>query len=117
MIRVTLVTGRQTAAREAAVAKAISPDRKVALILEGLPDGTAPLFEEGPHLTQVRIAPGCLCCIGNLTLRVTLNRLLRQKPQEIYISLANDAHLAQLEEFLRNPPYDKLLQLTNTLTV
>ena len=117
MIRVTLVTGQRAAMREAAIASAISRDREVALILEGLPDGTAPLFEDGPHLTQVRIAAGCLCCIGNLTLRVTLNRLLRQKPQDIYISLANDAHLEQLEEFLRSPPYNDLLRLTETLTV
>ncbi len=116
MIRLILVTGQQAALREAAIANSLSPDKKTALILEGLPAGTAARFEDGPQLLQKRIAPGCLCCTGNLTLRVTLNRLLRQKPQEIYISLANDAHIEQLKEFLRSPPYDGLLRVTETIS-
>ncbi len=116
MIRLTLVTGKQTALREAAIAADLQQDRKTALILEGLPAGAASLFQEGERLCQVRIAPGCLCCIGNLTLRVTLNRILRQKPEEIYISLADDAHIEQLKHFLRSPPYDELLRLTETLS-
>lgn len=116
MIRITLVTGRQAAKREAAIARAMSPARKTALILEGLPSGTSLFFEDHGNLKQVRIAPGCLCCTGNLTLRVTLNRLLRQEPDEVFISLATDTHLEQLRQFLASPPYDKLLQLTDTLS-
>lgn len=116
MIRLTLVTGRKASLREAAIAKVLSPHAKTGLILEGLPDGSATVFEGLPNLTQVRIAPGCLCCTGNLTLRVTLNRLLRQSPDEIYISLANDAHLKELQHFLSSPPYDGLLHLTEILS-
>jgi len=52
-----------------------------------------------------------MCCTGNLTLRVHLNRLLRHAPQSICISLANDEHIEQLLAFLSSPPYDKLLSL------
>jgi len=116
MIHLTLVTGKQAALREAAIAAALSQERKTALILEGLPTGTNLIFGDAVQLMQVRIAPGCLCCTGNLTLRVTLNRILRQKPEDIYISLANDTHIEQLKEFLRSPPYDGLLRLTETLS-
>lgn len=116
MIRVTLVTGRQAAKREAAIAGAIDPARQTALILEGLPTGSSSLFEEQANLKQVRIAPGCLCCTGNLTLRVTLNRLVRQAPDDVFISLATDTHLEQLRQFLASPPYDDLLQLMDTLS-
>jgi hypothetical protein len=116
MIRLTLVIGRKATLREAAIAKILSRHAKTALILEGLPDGSASFFEAMPHLTQIRIAPGCLCCTGNLTLRVTLNRLLRQSPDEIYISLANDEHLKELQQFLSSPPYDGLLSLTETIS-
>lgn len=116
MTRITLVTGRQASIREAALAQLIDEHRKTALILEGLPTGTASFFEDRSNLMQVRIAPGCLCCTGNLVLRVTLNRLLRQVPDDIFISLANDTHLEQLRQFLSSPPYDKLLHLEPTLS-
>ena len=116
MIRLTLVTGRRAALREAAIVYALSPQVKTAVILEGLPDGTAAHWENMPNVTVSRIAPGCLCCIGNLTLRVTLNRLLRQEPEEIFISLANDTHVAQLNAFLSSPPYDGLLYLAETIS-
>jgi G3E family GTPase len=62
-----------------------------------------------------RIAPGCLCCTGNLVLRVTLNRLLRRRPGRLYIGLATTEHLDQLRSWLQAPPYDQLLELTPDL--
>lgn len=116
MTRITLVTGRQAATREAAIARLLQNECKTALILEGLPTGSNSFFEQQANLTSVRIAPGCLCCTGNLTLRVNLNRLLRQAPDHIFISLANDTHLDQLRQFLASPPYDELLQLNDTVS-
>jgi G3E family GTPase len=85
-----------------------------AAILEGLPDGKpdAPLDGQD-HLH--RIAPGCLCCTGNLVLRVTLNRLLRQPPAHLFIALADPSHLATLHAMLAAPPYGGLLVLKETL--
>ena len=129
-MRVTLVTGASAAAREAAIAAAMRPaagapaailNGSIALILEGFPSGVSQQAaaldpQHNPALAQVaRIAPGCLCCIGNLTLKVTLNRILRRPPQRLYISLASATHIGQLRAFLSSPPYDSLLSLTDDL--
>ncbi|HEY0846828.1 MAG TPA: GTPase [Noviherbaspirillum sp.] len=117
MTLATLVTGSTASAREAAIAHAIDPERSNALILEGLPDGNSRLdqFLPSPRFHVARIAPGCLCCTGNLTMRVTLNRMLRGKPDQLYIALATDAHLDQIRLFLSQAPYDNLLCLTKDL--
>ncbi|MBV8665973.1 MAG: GTPase [Burkholderiaceae bacterium] len=112
----TLVTGGTGSAREAAIAAALTPATSTAtsaaIIAEGIASGTGPL---DTHLRLHRIAPGCMCCIGNLTLRVTLNRILRNPPQRIFISLATDTHLPQLQKFLASAPYDGLLSLTDPI--
>jgi G3E family GTPase len=113
----TLVTGPTAAAREAAIANTLEPGIDTAIILEGLPDGRTPLAAHadvsGLHIA--RIAPGCMCCTGNLTMRVTLNRVLRHPPVRLYIALATSEHLERIREFLTCAPYDKLLQLTKDL--
>jgi len=118
----TLVTGPGAAAREAAIAAHLSDlheDRPApimqAIILEGLASGISPLDDLPPGQTLARIAPGCLCCTGNLVLRVTLNRLLRQRPRRIFIGVADSGHLDQLRSWLQSGPYDQLLRLTSDL--
>ena len=110
-----LVTGPSSAAREAAIAEALGDPATprsdgVAVILEGLPDGSSTLADSD-HLVIARIAPGCLCCTGNLVMRVTLNRLLRQRPARLFIGVAATTHLDQLRSWLRSAPYDQLLAL------
>jgi hypothetical protein len=124
MTLTTLVYGSSANLREAAIHAAIEDDLErsgvclsTALILEGLSDGklaTLP-HELEDQLDIKRIAPGCFCCIGNLTLRVTLNRLLRKPPARLYISIADSTHLAQIRDFLCQPPYDALLEMTPNL--
>lgn len=75
MTLTTLVTGAGAAQREAAIAAALDPALTTALILEGIPSGHSPL-DTASGLRVARIAPGCPCCSGNMTMRVTLNRLL-----------------------------------------
>jgi len=113
----TLVTGASAAAREAAIAAAIESGLPTALILEGLPSGTMQLdnIAQSPHLHIARIAPGCFCCTGNLTMRVTLNRMLRKQPARLYISLATVDHLEGLRSFLLQPPYNNFLVLTKDM--
>jgi hypothetical protein len=119
LILTTLVIGATISARETAIATALDPARPTALILEGLPDGASPLdaLEQDSPLHIARIAPGCLCCTGNLTMRVTLNRLLRRSPFRLYIALANATHVESLRAFLQQPPYDDLLELTKDLSL
>lgn len=121
-IPTALVIGASAAVREAAIAVAIAGEDtsstprsdRVAVILEGLPDGH-PVLEASDKLLISRIAPGCLCCAGNLVMRVTLNRLLRQRPSRLFIGVAGTAHLDQLRSWLSSAPYDQLLALTPDL--
>lgn len=121
----TLVSGGRAAGREAAIAQALAPDEPAAVILEGLADGNAILADLAGQaspsppfpLQLLRIAPGCLCCSGNLVLRVTLNRLLRHPPARLFISLADATHIEQLRAWLTASPYDILLALQADIVV
>jgi G3E family GTPase len=120
LIPTTLVTGATAAARESAIAAALSPGQSTAIILEGMADGNSRLVYDESDSTawqpQVyRIAPGCLCCAGNLVLRVTLNRLLRRPPAQLFISLADATHVDRLRAMLATAPYDALLRLEPVL--
>lgn len=109
-----LVTGPTATARERAIADQMHQNgAKIAIILEGLPDGQPLLTPSETRLIE-RIAPGCLCCTGNLVLRVTLNRLLRQRPERLFIGVARSEHLEQLRSWLCSAPYDQLLALGPT---
>jgi hypothetical protein len=115
--RLTLFTGTSAALREAAIAARLDAAIPTALILEGLASGTDVLESRAAAagFPLIRVAPACMCCTGNLTLRVHLNRLLRQIPERLYISLASDEHLAQIRAFLGAPPYDTWLTLDETV--
>lgn len=114
MTLVTLVTGSSGEVREQAIAKRLDPDVFAVAILEGFPSGNSSLENllPRPNLNIRRIASGCMCCTGNLVLRVTLNRVLRESPKQLYLSLADAAHLETLRRFLMEAPYDGLLTLT-----
>ena len=122
-VAVTLVTGPTASAREAAIAARlqqiktdqVAPGTGIeAVILEGLADAQTSLAPS-PSLLISRISAGCLCCAGNLVLRVTLNRLLRQRPCRLFIGVARSEHLDQLRSWLQSAPYDQLLELTPDL--
>lgn len=117
MTLLTLVTGGRAGTREAAIAARLDPAQRTAVILEGLPDGKDVLppsaSSASPHV--VRIAPGCMHCTGNLVMRVTLNRLLREQPQQLFVSVASNEHLDLLRQFLQGAPYKDLVTLTDDL--
>lgn len=111
----TLVTGRRALDRETSIAARLAATPApcaagVAVIIEGLADPNSPLAD-ATSAQLLRIAPGCLCCAGNVVLRVTLNRLLRRPPAQLFISLADATHVGQLRAMLSAPPYDTLLSL------
>jgi hypothetical protein len=118
-VTTTLVTGPSAHAREQAIHAELSHPQQnllTAIILEGLAPGSSPLDgRDSSSVLIARIAPGCLCCTGNLVLRVTLNRLLRQRPERLFIGVARSEHLDQLRSWLQSEPYDQLLRLTDDL--
>lgn len=113
----SLVSAADYAQREAAIATAVAKlpaVAKIGVILEGLPAGAMPLQSTATLQVQ-RIAPGCFCCIGNLTMRVTLNRLLRSKPQYLFLGIASAEHLDNVLQVLRSAPYADLLKIENNI--
>ncbi len=113
----TLVSGGSYTQREAAIADSLlnfPSDETIAVVLEGLPDGSN-VLSEAPSLRVHRIAPGCMCCIGNLAMRVTLNRIFRHPPSHLFVSLASVEHLEKIELFLQQPAYSKVLKLHQNL--
>ena len=113
-IPATLITAPTGTAREALLAAALPAGGCSAAILEGLPDGRLQLVSS-ENLVLQRVTPSCLCCSGNLVLRVTLNRILRLRPERLFIGVASLDHLDQLRSWLQAPPYDQLLELTPDL--
>ncbi|MES2070476.1 MAG: GTPase [Pseudomonadota bacterium] len=120
MIPTVLVSGADYLARENAIAgwlaalQSSAAGATVEVILEGLPSGQD-VLASSPSLQIQRIAPGCMCCIGNLAMRVTLNRVLRRKPGLLLISLAGSEHLDNIRQFLSQPPYDGWLTLAEEI--
>lgn len=111
VIPLSIVCGADYAQREAHIAQLLQQthyDGACAVILEGLPGGAVSL-NPGADLLLQRIAPACFCCIGALPFRVTLNRMIRQRPRHIYLSLAGSEHLKQLQEMFAAPPFNVLL--------
>jgi hypothetical protein len=115
--RVTLVAGGDAVAREQAIAQCLptlQQGTSLAVILEGGgEDGIS--FESSAHM--IRLAPACPCCVGNLTMRVTLNRILRKPPTQLFISIAQIAHLEALRVFLTQAPYDQHLTLADNIII
>jgi len=113
MTVLSLVLGGSADDRERAIAADLPPGLACAAIIEGLPSGAAPLNDIPPEvsLEVIRVAPGCPCCTGNLTMRVTLNRVLRRSPARLYLSLSDATHREQVLMFLQTPQYLDLLAI------
>jgi hypothetical protein len=113
MTACTLVAGGSSAARHAAIAAHIDPHVSTAVILEGLHAAESPLANTPatPLLHVTTIAVGCPCCSDGLVMRVTLDRMLRRRPDALYVSLADATHVPHLAQFLSAPPYAALVSL------
>jgi hypothetical protein len=120
LARLYLIAGGSYAERESWIATAIlsvssiSADAKCGIILEGLPSGST-VLQTNTHLRVERIAPGCFCCIGNLPLKVSLNRLLRQKPAYLFVAMNDGAHISALRAFLSDVSYTSFLTLEKVI--
>jgi len=102
-IAVTLRTARGRAAQQAALdawidaRRAASDGRKLAVIAEGA------FFELScpPGVALARLAPGCVCCVGEVPLRTTLTRIVRShRPAELLLLIAADEHLERVRRLL-----------------
>ncbi|QEI04549.1 hypothetical protein FXN63_00910 [Pigmentiphaga aceris] len=81
-----------------------------AVIVEG---GPGTLVAPG-GITLVQLAAGCVCCVGQLPLRVTVARLLRQvRPARLWIEISDGAHLAEVRRQLNGPGFRGAIVLKN----
>lgn len=79
-----------------------------AVIVEGGP-GT---LSAPPGVELVQLAPGCVCCVGQLPLRVTVARLLRQvRPARLWIEVSAAQHVAELRRQLNGPGFAGAVKL------
>jgi len=108
-VPVSVLTGLPGAARAAALTKLLSgltDDAPVSVLLEGAPADGTPEWQPPPGVHLHVLAPACLCCIGNLTLRVTLARVLRHEmPRHVVIGIADPLHRPRLFDWLAQPPW------------
>ncbi len=112
-----LVTGRPGIERAAFITKlldSIPSGEKITLILEGIPPvvtGVGPQeLSARPDISIHVLAPGCMCCIGNLAMRVTLARVLRlEQPRHLILAMIDESHRNSLVKLMKAPPYDTLL--------
>ena len=108
-----LVYGGARETREQAIAaKTLYPEpgSTAVAILEGLALSGEGIESSG-SLKVIRIAPACPCCTGNLTMRVTLNRVLREPPAMLFLGLSDASHLESVRRFLQQEQYCGRLQL------
>jgi G3E family GTPase len=69
-------------------------------------------------LTIVEADPGCICCVGQVSLRVALTRLLREaRPERLYVELAEPAHLAASLRTLTSPWLAPVLRIEAVIGV
>lgn len=109
-----LVYGANQTVRENAIKTQMTPTVFAIALLESMALNNAspdPLAS----MKVVRMAAGCPCCTGNLTMRVMLNRALKEKPDRVFLSLANSAHLTSVRDFLQEDQYCGRLELGRDL--
>jgi hypothetical protein len=120
LTRLTIVAGGSYSEREAWITTelqklcAAAEYQKYGVLLEGLPTGSMSL-QASSHIKLERIAPGCFCCIGQIAMRVTLNRLLRQGLSHLFIAMNDAEHLPALNTSLSSPTYARILQRENEI--
>jgi hypothetical protein len=118
----TLVAGGSYAEREAWIATTLqntpryTDQKKFGVLLEGLPSGSMAL--QSSSLLQIeRIAPGCFCCIGQIAMRVSLNRLLRQQLGHLFIAINDERHLSSFHASLSQAPYAELINCKDIVSL
>ncbi len=118
----TLVAGGSYAEREAWIATTLqnisshTSQQKIGVLLEGLPSGTMSL-QSSSFLQIERIAPGCFCCIGQIAMRVSLNRLLRQQLGHLFVAINDEQHLSSFHASLNQAPYSEIIKCRDIVSL
>jgi hypothetical protein len=66
-----------------------------------LAEGALHELDVPPQVPLVRLAAGCVCCVGLVPLRVSLTRLVRaSRPRRLLVLIATDEHAARVRRLL-----------------
>jgi G3E family GTPase len=78
-----------------------------AIVSEGLGSFTAP-----DGVVAARLLGGCVCCVGQVPLRVTLTRLMRtERPENLLLLLTDAQHLQRVRSLLTDGSIGVRLEL------
>lgn len=113
-IAVTLRAARGRSAQQAALdawidaRRAAADGRRLAVIAEGaFFDLSCPA-----EVAVARLAPGCVCCVGEVPLRATLTRVVRmQRPDHLLVLIAADEHLDRVCRLLSSVPLGRPVEV------
>lgn len=119
-IPVNLITGRRGSGKSSVIRHLLSQrpaEERWAVLANDVDAGMPPSVEtldDGVYLSVV--AEGCICCSGQLGLRVALNRLLREaRPQRLLIEASALARTPEVLKLLHDRWLAPVLQLRATV--
>jgi G3E family GTPase len=98
--------------RQAAVDRWVAshPEGRRAILTEGFGSFTAP-----DGIAVAGLGGGCVCCVGQVLLRVTLTRLMRaERPEHLLLLLSDDQHLPRIQSLLTDGSLGVRLELEET---
>lgn len=103
-IPTVVLSGARGAGKTTLLARLLAarpPAERCAVLLTELGEVALPRL---PEVDVTEAEPGCVCCVGQVGLRVALTRLLRaSRPERLYVELAEPAHLGSALNTLGNP--------------
>lgn len=86
------------------------PEGRRAILTEGFGSFTAP-----DGIAVARLGGGCVCCVGQVPLRVTLTRLMRaERPEYLLLLLSDDRHLPRVRLLLTDGSLGVRLKVEET---
>lgn len=89
---------------------ALHPQGRRAILAEGFGSFTAP-----DGIAVAGLGGGCVCCIGQVPLRVTLTRLMRaERPEHLLLLLSDDRHLPRIRSLLTDGSLGVRLEVEET---
>jgi hypothetical protein len=95
-MRATVLAGKDAPSGVADWLAATGAARRAVLF-----EGFGGALDLPPELPVTRLAAGCVCCLGQVPLRVGLTRLVRaHRPDELLLVLADGQHLARVRALL-----------------
>lgn len=74
-------------------------------------EGSFTPLDAPDEVAVTRLAAGCVCCVGQLPLKVTLARMLRAGRTDLLLLLASGAHLPLVRSMLTDGSLGVKLQL------